>query len=313
MKKIFSFLSLFLFSVSLYAGNDNDSLQNEIEKYIKYIDSVNSAMKYETGTVKLENGIAEMVIPAGFKYLNKEQSNFVVEKVWVNLPQDNIQGMLFPLNGNPFEDSSYAFVITYKALGFVKDEDADKMDYDQQMKEMQAGEVEENKQRAAAGVQALHTIGWAQKPYYDKANKVLHWALNLKGEDAAENTLNYSVMILGRKGLLSMNAVAPLYALDSVKTHISEVLAMPKFTEGNKYSDFNPDVDEVAAWTVGGLVAGKILTKVGILAGLGKFLKIIIIGIIAMGGAAWKWITGRKRKQEEQYAPVTIDDSVSKI
>jgi len=33
-----------------------------------------------------------------------------------------------------------------------------------------------------------------------------------------------------------------------------------------------------------------------------------------MGGAAWKWITGRRRrKEEEQYAPVTIDDSVSKI
>jgi len=313
MKKIFSFFSLFLLSVSLYAGNYNDSLQNEIEKYIKYVDSVNSAMKYETGTVKLENGIAEMVIPAGFKYLNKEQSNFVVEKVWGNLPQDNIQGMLFPLNSSPFDDSSYAFVITYKAVGFVKDEDADKMDYDQQMKDMQAGEEEENKLRTAAGVQPLHTIGWAQKPYYDKTNKVLHWALNLKVEGASENTLNYSVMILGRKGLLSMNAVAPLYALDSVKTHIAEVLAMPKFTDGNKYSDFNPDVDEVAAWTVGGLVAGKILTKVGILAGLGKFLKIIIIGIIAMGGAAWKWITGRRKKPEEQYAPVTIDDSVSKI
>jgi uncharacterized membrane-anchored protein len=313
MKKIFSFLSLFLLSISLYAGNEGDSLQNEIEKYIKYIDSVNSAMKYETGTVKLENGIAEMVIPTGFKYLNKEQSNFVIEKVWGNLPQDNIQGMLFPYDSNPFDDSSFAFIITYKAIGFVKDEDADKMDYDQLMKDMKAGEEEENKQRAAAGVQSLHTIGWAQKPYYDKTNKVLHWALNLKAEGADENTLNYSVMILGRKGLLSMNAVAPLFALDSVKNHISEVLAMPKFTDGNKYSDFNPDVDNVAAWTIGGLVAGKILTKVGILAGLGKFLKLIIIGIAALGGAIWKWITGRRNKQDEQYTPVTIDESVSKI
>ena len=110
-----------------------------------------------------------------------------------------------------------------------------------------------------------------------------------------------------------MNAVAPLYALDSVKTHISEVLAMPKFTDGNKYSDFKPGVDDVATWTIGGLVAGKILTKVGILAGLGKFLKIIIVGIIALVSAAWKWVTGRKKKEEDQYAPVTIDDSVSKI
>ena len=313
MKKIFSFLSLFLFSISLYAGNESDSLQNEIEKYIKYVDSVNSALKYETGTVKLDNGIAEMVIPAGFKYLNKEQSNFVIEKVWGNLPHSNVQGMLFPLNSHPFDDSSYAFIITYKAIGFVKDEDADKMDFDQLMKDMKAGEEEENKQRAAAGVQALHTIGWAQKPYYDKTNKVLHWALNLKGEGATDNTLNYTVMILGRKGLLSMNAVAPLYALDSVKTHITEVLAMPKFTDGNKYSDFKPGVDDVATWTIGGLVAGKILTKVGILAGLGKFLKLIVVGIIALVGGAWKWITGRRNKPEEQYAPMITDETMSKI
>ena len=297
-------------SAGLYAGNDTDSLTEEAVKYLRFVDSVNSALKYETGTVKLKNGIAEMVIPPGFKYLNVDQSKYVIEELWGNLPQSDIEGMLFPANSGPFDDSSYAFIITYQAMGYVKDEDADKINYDELMADMKKDQIEENKERVKAGASPLYMIGWASKPYYDKSNKVLHWALNLKAEGSEGNTLNYRVMILGRKGLLAMNAVAPLYALDSVKNHIAEVLAIPKFTDGNKYSDFNPDVDEVAAWTIGGLVAGKVLAKVGFLPFILKFLKFIIIGVAAAGGAIWKWVSNkRKRKAEEEYAPAVTNDS----
>lgn len=307
MKKSLFFLPILFFSLLTFAG-DNDSLDNEILKYAKFMDSVNSALKYETGQIKLNGSNIEMNVPAGFRFLNAEQSKFVVEDLWGNMPQGNLQGMLFPVNTTPFDDSSYAFIITYQEVGFVKDEDADKIDYDDLMKEIRKDEVEENKQRNAAGLQSLETVGWAAKPYYDKSNKVLHWALNLKAGGAENNTLNYKVIILGRKGMLSMNAVAPLYALDSVKSHINEVLAIPKFTEGNRYADFNPDVDNVAAWTIGGLVAGKILGKVGLLAFFGKFLKLIIVGAVALGAGIWKWITGRKKKEElvtvaEEQAP----------
>ncbi len=55
--------------------------------------------------------------------------------------------MIFPENGDPFSDSSYAFVVTYDAMGFVKDEDADEIDYDDMLKGFQEGEVEENKEK----------------------------------------------------------------------------------------------------------------------------------------------------------------------
>jgi hypothetical protein len=43
---------------------------------------------------------------------------------------------------------------------------------------------------------------------------------------------------------------------------------------------------------------------VGFLAIIAKFGKLIVIGIVAAGGAIWKFITGRRKKNEE-YTPVT--------
>ena len=307
MKKIISLFMSVLFA-SLSFANDKDSTQEAIEKYLALRDSVNNAMHYETGSVKLANGIAELNIPKGFKYLNVDQSKYVVEKLWGNLPQKNIAGMLFPTSSGPFEDSSYAFIISYEDVGYVKDEDADKINYDDLLKDMKKDEEEENKQRLAQGTYALHTMGWAEKPYYDKTKKVLHWAFNLKADGSEENTLNYKVILLGRKGILSMNAVAPLYELDSVKANIDQVLAIPKFSDGNSYKDFNPKIDNVAAWTIGGLVAGKILAKVGLFALFGKFLaafwKFILVGFAAVGAGIKKFFSRKKKEDEVEYAPV---------
>lgn len=294
---------LFLFfclscSLFLHAKDNKDSVAIILQKYIKLVDSVNKAMKYQTGLVKLKGNVAELKVPPGFKYLNVEQSKYVVEDLWGNLPQDNLEGMLFPADSNPFDDSSYAFIITYKPMGYVKDDDAESIDYDDLMKQMQKDEVEENKRRKEIGATSLHTVGWASKPYYDKQHKVLHWAINLHPDGADENTLNYKVILLGRKGILVMNAVAPLSALDSVKADMAAVVAIPHFASGNRYDDFNPDVDKIAAWTVGGLVAGKILASTGFFALIGKFLiaawKFILLGFAGLAAGVKKLFNRKK-------------------
>jgi uncharacterized membrane-anchored protein len=208
--------------------------------------------------------------------------------------------MLFPGAGSPFADSSYAFVITYDGMGYVKDDDADKINYDDMLKEMQEGEKAENEERAKQGYEPIHFAGWAQKPFYDKTNKVLHWAKELKfGEATDGNTLNYEVRILGRKGVLSLNAVASMSELTLVKNDIDKVLTIASFTKGNTYGEFDSKVDDVAAWTVGGLVAGKVLAKVGFFALILKNIKLVIIALAAVGGGIWRFITGRKKKEED--------------
>jgi uncharacterized membrane-anchored protein len=286
MKKILlSTLLLISFASTLFAA-DEDSTKNAMIAQLKFLDSVQKAMKYETGKIELSNGITSLNVPKGFKFLNVEQSNYVLSTLWGNPPQKGILGIIFPEKSSPTDEDSYAFIITYDDMGYVKDDDADKINYDDLLKQIQKEEVEENKERMTQGYGSINMIGWASKPFYDKQNKVLHWAKELKFSEADGNTLNYEVRILGRKGVLSMNAVAKMSELDSVKKNIDKVLAMPSFKEGNTYKDFDSKTDNIAAWTIGGLVAGKILLKVGFWAVIGKFLvagwKFILLGFAAV-------------------------------
>lgn len=261
---------------------------------------------YQRGTVELQNGVASLVLPEGFKFLDQEQSARVIVDLWGNPDAEGILGIIFPEKDDVFADSSYAYVVQYDEIGYVKDDDADDIDYDEMLKELQTGEVENNQARAQAGYEPMYLIGWAAPPFYDKDKKVLHWAKELKfGDSTGVNTLNYNVRVLGRKGVLVLNAVASMTELELVKKHIPEVMGIVQFNDGYRYEQFDSSVDEVAAWTIGGLVAGKVLAKVGIFAVLAKFGKFIVLGLIAIGGAIWKFFTGRKKKDESLPPPTT--------
>lgn len=293
-KAILSLLAAF-FSFATFAG-DGDSTELQEAALLKIYDSINASMKYSTGTIKLPDGTIELNVPAGFKFLDATQSKHVLTELWGNPPNPKTLGMIFPENGGPMTTGSYAFIVTFDAMGYVKDDDAEKIDYDDLLKEMQESEKAENDERKKGGYEPIHLVGWAAKPYYDKDNKILHWAQDLKFGNADEHTLNYNVRILGRKGVLVLNAVATMGELNMVKADIPKVIHIANFTSGNSYKDFNPDVDEVAAWTIGGLVAGKVLAKVGLFAFFGKFLKFIILGVGALG--AWLFKRFRKKKEE---------------
>lgn len=79
------------------------------------------------------------------------------------------------------------------------------------------------------------------------------------------NEIRDNLGIPGRKRIFVLNAVANRCELPEVQSTIDPVLASVEFKPGHQYSDYLPDVDNVAAWTVGGLVAGKVVVKGGAL------------------------------------------------
>ena len=162
----------------------------------------------------------------------------------------------------------------------------------------------DNAERVEQGYDPAYLIGWASKPFYDKEHRILHWAKEIKfGDSAVVNTLNYNVRVLGRKGVLVLNAVASMSELPLVQQHVPDVLSIVKFSDGYKYEQYDSNVDKVAAYTIGGLVAGKVLAKVGIFAILAKFAKVIFAAIVAGAAAIWRFISGRKKKDETLPAP----------
>lgn len=274
------------------------AIAQELDEIQLRLDSIENTFHYEHGKIPLSNGLGMITVPEGFKYLNAEQSDYVLTTLWGNPKSNNSTlGLIFPESSGIFTTDGYVFNIQYDEIGYVKDTDADDIDYDDLLKDMQKEMTEENKSRIANGYDRIEIIGWAAKPFYDRERKILHWAKEVKfGEDQV-NTLNYNVRLLGRKGVLVLNAISSMEQLPMVQNNIEKVLNIVQFSDGNQYKDFNPDIDNVAAWTIGGLVAGKILAKVGFFALILKFWKVIIL---AIGGAIAVLRKKFKTKKNEQ-------------
>jgi uncharacterized membrane-anchored protein len=272
-----------------------NAFAQEIDSVQLFYDQVEAGLNYQQGTIKLSNGIGTINVPKEFRYLDAKQSAFVLHEVWGNPLDTTTLGMLVPAHLKLTSQDSWAFIITYDEMGYVKDDDADEIDYEELLEEMRTDMVEANEHRKLEGYDPITLVGWASEPYYDTDKKVLHWAKELKFGEGETNTLNYNVRMLGRKGVLVLNAVGYMDQLQDVKNNIPSVTASFAFGDGNKYSDFDPEIDEVAAWTIGGLVAGKVLAKAGIFALVLKNIKLIGLALVGLFSAGWKFF---KRKTE---------------
>jgi uncharacterized membrane-anchored protein len=278
------------------------------------IDSIENSFHYEYGTIYLDNGAGKLIIPKGFKYLNPEQAEKVLVDIWGNPKNDNLTlGLILPEKTGVLSDNSYVFNIQYDEIGYVKDDDADDINYDDLLTQMKEESVEENKLRIKEGYESISVIGWAAKPYYDKDRKILYWAKEFKFGKSEVNTLNYNIRILGRKGVLVLNAIATTKELPLVQSEISKVLNIFQFNDGYKYEEFDSSIDEVAAWTIGGLVAGKVLAKVGLFAVLAKFGKLIFFAILGFFGTFRKKLFSlfRTKKVNEPKAIDGTEDLTS--
>lgn len=281
-----------LFTIFNNYGQEVDSAQIRI-------DEIENSLNYKTGTIDLESGNATLTVPTGFHFLDKTQSMYVLTDLWGNPADSSIIGMLVPLNKGITKSDSWVFTISFDEMGYVKDDDADDIDYDDLLKDQQKEFKEDiNPERIKQGYQPIDFIGWASAPHYDKNKKILHWAKELKFGTDSLNTLNYNLRVLGRKGIFMLNAVASMKQLPIVRANIDKVIGSVKFKDGHKYSDFMPDVDHVAAWTIGGLVAGKILAKVGFFVLIVKFWKLIALAIAGAVGSFWKYFKKKKKEDE---------------
>lgn len=298
MKKIITFLC----AVTTFL-----SYSQSEQEIAKQLDSIEKTFKYEHGTIKLSGGIGTLKVPAGFKYLNSAQSERVLVDLWGNPKSETPSlGMLIPENQGVTGQNGYVFNIEYDEIGYVKDDDADDINYDDLLADMKKESVEENEQRKKEGYDPVTIIGWASVPFYDKERKILHWAKEVKFGKDQINTLNYNIRILGRKGVLVLNAISTMNEFPLVKKDIGKVLDIVQFGDGFRYDQFDSSVDEVAAWTIGGLVAGKVLAKVGFFAIILKFGKFIVIGLLAFAGKIKNMIFGNK--EQEVTRPVAIEN-----
>ncbi|MBS7562961.1 DUF2167 domain-containing protein [Mucilaginibacter sp. Bleaf8] len=293
MNKLLAILLIALFANTAFS-----------QKTSSRIDSLEKSFTYQHGTVTIRNGVGTITVPPGFKYLEPVQAERVLTEIWNNPKSENMTlGFIMPEKQGILDSDGYVFNIQYDEIGYVKDDDANDINYDDLLTKMQEDAEEENKERQKEGYEPINIVGWAAKPYYDANHNILHWAKEIKFGKDSVNTLNYNVRVLGRKGVLILNAISNMQNLSAVKAGVPHVLNIVHFSDGYKYKDFDPGVDKVAAWTIGGLVAGKILAKVGFFALLVKFWKLIALAFVSVGSFIRKKLFGRKQEPAEEPEP----------
>ena len=268
------------------------------EKQYDSAEAFLDSLHFQKGTIDLPNGIAALEVPDNFRYIGPEDSRRFLEEGWGNPDGSGQIGMLLPMDTNLFGDQSWAVVISYQEDGHVSDKDAHAIDYDEMLASMQASSQAANEARIEKGFEPVALIGWAAPPHYDSQAKKLYWAKELRFGESPEHTLNYNVRILGRKGVLVLNAVSGMAQLPQIQTNMEQVIAFTNFKEGHRYADFDPGVDQVAAYGLAALVGGKMATKAGLLTKLGgllvAFKKVIFIALIAAAGLFAKLFKRRK-------------------
>src|SRR6266849_2799434 len=238
--------------------------------------------------------LAEIRVPEGYRFAGADGTRKFLE-LTQNPPSGSELGVLIPARKENEESYAFWFVIfEFHEIGYVKDDDRDKLNAAALLKELQANTEEGNKERAKRGWPAYNVDGWYKPPYYDVSTKNLTWATRghslEKGKD--EKSVNYSVRILGRRGTMDVDLVLGPEVVSTVLPRFAEVLGGFSFKTGHSYSEFRPG-DKVAEYGLAALVAGgatAIALKTGLLAKFWKLIVALCVALAAMLKRAFNYL-----------------------
>ncbi|MGW8390550.1 DUF2167 domain-containing protein [Pseudoduganella sp. HUAS MS19] len=192
-----------------------------------------------------------------------------------------------PENGNFIvldSESDWWAAFSFDQSGYVKE--GEKIDADALLKTLKENDGPANEERKRLGMGTLTTEGWYVPPHYDEKTKRLEWGLKLRSEDGV--SLNYTIRLLGRSGVMSATLVSSPETLDADVASFRKVLTGFDYNDGERYSEFKAG-DHVAEFGLAALVTGgaaAIATKKGFWAAAALFLakmwKLVAIGGIAV-------------------------------
>ena len=250
------------------------------------------ALTYKKGTLVVRD--AQIAMPRGYRYLSAVDARITLERIYGNPPDNDVLGLVVPPKSDVLS-APYVVVVTHENDGHVSDQDAAKIDYTKMLSSLQGDETAVNEERQEGGYAAAHLVGWAEQPRYDAATHKLYWAKQIRFAGDSYDILNYDVRVLGRESTLSLQAVADMDQIATVRTGMQEVLQASSFAPGRQYEEYR-DGDRDSKLTVAALVAGGTYAaaKTGLIALILAKAKFLAIGLVALLGAARKRVFGAR-------------------
>lgn len=230
-------------------------------------------------------GQAELPVPEGYVATNGDGSRTIL-RLFDNLTGDSEVGLFAP--------ASFDWFVTFDwdAIGYVKDDEKDKLDAKAMLKSMQENNEEANKVKKERGMSTLSLVGFDVPPNYNPETNNLEWALRLKDDASGNESVNYNVKVLGREGVMVVTLVCDPSELTGLLPEFRKHLAAFAFTAGHKYAEFKKG-DRIAKVGLSALVVGgglAVAAKTGLLK---KLIKPLIFIVIAAGAGIKKLFGGR--------------------
>lgn len=107
---------------------------------LREIKALTDRLKYQQGEISLRSGLATLKLTKDFRYLDAAGTETVLNGIWGNPPSpEKPLGMIVPADFDPFSQQAWCVVIRYQDDGYVKDDDAEKINYTKLLKEMKEG------------------------------------------------------------------------------------------------------------------------------------------------------------------------------
>jgi uncharacterized membrane-anchored protein len=235
--------------------------------------------------------LANLGLPKDVAFANADDARKLLKRMG-NAPDGSELGLVVPT----IEGQNWFIVYTHHDVGYIKDDDRDKIDADAILKSIRSATEEANEERKKSGDSPLHVVGWQEKPAYDVKTHNLTWALLARTDDGHE-VVNYNTRMLGRDGYLSATLVDDAKGYASFKPRVEELASKLTFKKGRSYAEWMPG-DKVSQYGLTALVAagaGAAAVKLGLFGVLAKLFakagKAIIVALAALAasiGRMWK-------------------------
>jgi uncharacterized membrane-anchored protein len=248
--------------------------------------TVKEPLKIEWVKEKAELGkVADLALPKDVMFANADDARKLLKRMG-NIPDGNELGLVVPT----VKGQDWFIIYRHHDVGYIKDDDRDKIDADAILESIRSATEEANEERKKTGDSALHVVGWQEKPAYDLKTHNLTWAV-LARTDKGDEVVNYNTRMLGRDGYLSATLVDDPKGYASFKPRVEELAAKLAFKKGRSYAEWVPG-DKVSQYGLTALVAagaGAAAVKLGLFGVLAKLLakagKVIIIALAALGAS----------------------------
>lgn len=245
------------------------------------------------------NEWASIDIPYGYRYLNGEDASKLMQ-AYGNLPAD-YEGMIAT------DDLGWLVLFQFDPTGYVKDDEKDELNADKLLAQMKERQEAGNQYRREQGLEPMYIDGWAMEPRYNERTNNLEWGLLLRSGDNPNQFVNYETKLLGREGVMEVTLICDVQDMDMILPTYQDLLLGHQYKEGKSYAEYR-EGDKIAEYGLTALIAGGALYGAAKLGFLGtilafgkKFLKFIIIGLVAVGAGIKKFfdrMSGREVRED---------------